>query len=93
MSLDLGDFVLDADKYGVILHRKKSRLSKTGESIPYLDLVGHYGSFAQTAARLAHMSAAEAVSAGATVKQITAAVEAAASRIETAITTNQGAKS
>ena len=38
MSLDLGEFVLDSDKYGLSLYRKKIRInSKTQESTQYLD--------------------------------------------------------
>ena len=94
MSLDLGDFALDSDKYGLSLYRKKIRInSKTQESTQYLDPVGYYGTFAQVTVRLAHLTAAEAMIAGASVAEITAAVDAAASRIESAINQPQGAKS
>lgn len=81
--LDLGEFALEADKYSVIIYRKRQRKSETtGEMSLFLELVGHYANFAQAAARLAHMSAAEAVGPSTSVKVICDAVVAAAARME-----------
>lgn len=84
--IDLGAYLLDADERSVTLHRKTMRKNaKTGEVTPHVDRFGDYATFAQVAARLAHMAAADAIAAGYSVDRIRGAVEDAALRIENAI--------
>lgn len=84
--IDLGEYLLEADDRSVTLHRKTMRKNaKTGEVAPAVDRFGDYATFAQAAARLAHIAAADAIAAGKTVTEIVDAVADAASRIEQAI--------
>jgi ABC-type sulfate/molybdate transport systems ATPase subunit len=84
--IDLGLYLLDADDRCVTLHRKTVRKNaKTGVETPATDVIGHFATFAQAAARLAHMSAADAVAAGYNVDRIRQSVDDAATRIENAI--------
>lgn len=86
-----GDLVLEADVMSFTLHRRKMRENKkTGATTPYLDMVSCCATIAQMAARLTHMSGAEAVAAGKTVAEIKTAIEEAAARIEQALINTLG---
>jgi hypothetical protein len=80
--IDLGEYLISADDRSVTLHRKTTVKNKqTGEETPAIARLGDYGTFAQAAARLAHIAAADAITAGKSVTQIVEAVNAAAAVI------------
>lgn len=79
--IDLGDYLLDADKRSLTLYRKHiiQKGDKAGEM--RTEEVGHYTSLFNVAVKLTALSAHEAIAAGAPVPEIIEAMERSASTI------------
>lgn len=89
VSLDLGDFVLDADSRGYTLSQKVVRKnSKTDEPYDALNLIGYFGRLDHVAERLAVAAMREGIGSGGastTVAELHRTVLVAAARVEAAL--------